>query len=152
VKDTDSFVQELELQSKFSSTLSPWINFVFPSLFSFAVDWWCCQLLRSVSNWDAILFDIGIGSSVGIVVNMTLNGILSFWNGFNSMKILDILDPSVNHTWIRLVYGIGSLPAFYFWAGGYIAVVKGGSSGIVGGTICALVFICTRSTFHFYGK
>jgi hypothetical protein len=141
VRDIDSIIQKLESQAKFYGALSPWINFVFPLLFSSAVDWWCHQFLRSASNWDTILFDIGIGSSVGIVVSMILNGILSCWNDFNSMKILDI---SGNHTWMRLVYGIGSLPAFYLWAGAYIAVVKGGSSGIIGGTICAILSILTK--------
>jgi ABC-type Co2+ transport system permease subunit len=143
VKYIDSIIQKLESQAKFYGALSPCINFVFPLLFSSAVDWWCHQFLRSASNWDTILFDIGIGSSVGIVVSMILNGILSFWDGFNSLKILDILNLPGNHTWMRLVYGIGSLPAFYFWAGAYIVIVKGGSSGVIGGTICAIVSILT---------
>jgi hypothetical protein len=143
VKDTELFVEKLELRAKLYSALSPWINFVFPLLFAAGTDWWFHQFLRSASNWDTILFDIGIGSSVGIVVSMILNGILSFWDGFNSLKILDILDLPGNHTWMRLVYGIGSLPAFYFWAGAYIVIVKGGSSGVIGGTICAIVSILT---------
>jgi hypothetical protein len=145
MKDLDSYIQELKSSAKFTQLLSPWINFIVPVLLSCAVGFWCLPLVKSASNLELILFEIGIGSSVGIITNMILYGILCVWHqSCQHHRIYTILD-SHSNIWMSLMYGFGNLLGFYFWSGAYIAIINGGSSGAIGGIICAIGSIVIKS-------
>jgi hypothetical protein len=114
---------------KKSEILSNFLNLFFGLIFinflillSFASARWCFPLVKNSSDFDLILFNIGIGSSVGILSVTILYGLLA------------------------VVWGdIENLFASYFYSGTYFSITIGGFSGVLGGIICASVSIFLES-------
>jgi hypothetical protein len=133
----DSLMEELNSKARFAELLSPWINFIIPALLSFILNYGCLLFVKSASNLELILFTIGIGTSVGIIINLILHGIFCIWTeSCRHYRTSNILDPNSNIC-MSIIYGMGNLLGFYFWSGAYLAIVNGGSSGAIGGIICA---------------
>jgi hypothetical protein len=110
--------KKLEMQSRF---LDLFLNIIFVSFLiflSFASVWWCFPLVKNSSDFDLVMFSIGIGASIGILAATILYGLQAV-----------------------ALYGIGSLLGFYLFTGAYFSITIGGFSGVIGGILYAVVSI-----------